>query len=65
MSPSQKPRYKKDYCCNTKPQNDLLREVGGDVIKIIAFERYCLKFGCWVPVKGSDCRYSGHQNIWF
>ena len=65
MSPSQKPRYKKDYCCFTRSQNGLLREVGGDVIKIIAFERYCLKFVCWVPVKGSDCGYSCHQNIWF
>ena len=55
MSPSQKPRYKKDYCCFTKPQKDLLREVGGDVIQIIPFERHCLKFECSVPVKGSDC----------
>ncbi len=65
MSPSQKPRYKKDYCCFTRSQNGLLREVGEDVIKIIAFERYCLKFVCWVPVKGSDCGYSCNQHICF
>jgi len=65
MSPSQKPRYEQIGCYKKGCQNVLLREVGEDVIKIIAFERYCLKFVCWGPVKGSDCGYSYHQNIWF
>ena len=65
MDPSQKPRYEKLYSCIKSLQNPVVREVSQAGIEIIVSVRYCLKFGCWVPVKGSDCRYSGHQNIWF